>query len=311
MMNKKKLSFFVILLVLINLKSFSNEGVYIVYNVHNQIITNIDIKKESKYLTALNIQLSNLDKNKIFNISKESILRENVKKIEILKYFNLNAENPNLDLYIENFYTKLKLNNIIEFKNYLKKNDLTLAYVRKKIGIELAWNQLIYEKYKSQVKIDTQKIKDQIKQTSSQINEKVYLLSEIIFENDTKISFEQKVKNINQSINEIGFKNTANIYSTSDSAKFGGNLGWIEEKKLSKKILRSIEKLSTNEHSLPIQVGSAFLILKIEELKTQKKITDSAQELTKRIEYEKTRQLDQFSKIYYNKIRINTNIDEL
>tara|TARA_B100000795_G_scaffold245450_1_gene210583 strand:+ start:2872 stop:3804 length:933 start_codon:yes stop_codon:yes gene_type:complete len=310
-MNKKKLSFFVILLVLINLKSFSNEGVYIVYNVHNQIITNIDIKKESKYLTALNIQLSNLDKNKIFNISKESILRENVKKIEILKYFNLNAENPNLDLYIENFYTKLKLNNIIEFKNYLKKNDLTLAYVRKKIGIELAWNQLIYEKYKSQVKIDTQKIKDQIKQTSSQINEKVYLLSEIIFENDTKISFEQKVKNINQSINEIGFKNTANIYSTSDSAKFGGNLGWIEEKKLSKKILRSIEKLSTNEHSLPIQVGSAFLILKIEELKTQKKITDSAQELTKRIEYEKTRQLDQFSKIYYNKIRINTNIDEL
>tara|TARA_B100000787_G_scaffold86386_1_gene63716 strand:+ start:4628 stop:5560 length:933 start_codon:yes stop_codon:yes gene_type:complete len=310
-MNKKKLSFFVILLVLINLKSFSNEGVYIVYNVHNQIITNIDIKKESKYLTALNIQLSNLDKNKIFNISKESILRENVKKIEILKYFNLNAENPNLDLYIKNFYTKLKLNNIIEFKNYLKKNDLTLAYVRKKIGIELAWNQLIYEKYKSQVKIDTQKIKDQIKQTSSQINEKVYLLSEIIFENDTKISFEQKVKNINQSINEIGFKNTANIYSTSDSAKFGGNLGWIEEKKLSKKILRSIEKLSTNEHSLPIQVGSAFLILKIEELKTQKKITDSAQELTKRIEYEKTRQLDQFSKIYYNKIRINTNIDEL
>ena len=161
------------------------------------------------------------------------------------------------------------------------------------------------------MKIDTQKIKDQIKQTSSQINEKVYLLSEIIFENDTKISFEQKVKNINQSINEIGFKNTANIYSTSDSAKFGGNLGWIEEKKLSKKILRSIEKLSTNEHSLPIQVGSAFLILKIEELKTQKKITDSAQELTKRIEYEKTRQLDQFSKIYYNKIRINTNIDEL
>ncbi len=311
MMNKKKLSFFVILLVLINLKSFSNEGVYIVYNVNNQIITNIDIKKESKYLTALNIQLSNLDKNKIFNISKESILRENVKKIEILKYFNLNAENPNLDLYIKNFYTKLKLNNIIEFKNYLKKNDLTLAYVRKKIGIELAWNQLIYEKYKSQVKIDTQKIKDQIKQTSSQINEKVYLLSEIIFENDTKISFEQKVKNINQSINEIGFKNTANIYSTSDSAKFGGNLGWIEEKKLSKKILRSIEKLSTNEHSLPIQVGSAFLILKIEELKTQKKITDSAQELTKRIEYEKTRQLDQFSKIYYNKIRINTNIDEL
>ena len=108
-MNKKKLSFLVILLVLINLKSFSKEGVYIVYNVNNQIITNIDIEKESRYLTALNRQLDKLGKNQIFNISKESILRENVKKIEILKYFNLNAENPNLGMYIKNFYTMLKL----------------------------------------------------------------------------------------------------------------------------------------------------------------------------------------------------------
>ena len=311
MMNKKKLSFLVILLVLINLKSFSKEGVYIVYNVNNQIITNIDIEKESRYLTALNRQLDKLGKNQIFNISKESILRENVKKIEILKYFNLNAENPNLGLYIKNFYTMLKLNNVTEFENYLKENNLTLNYVRKKIGIELAWNQLIFERYKDQVNIDTQKLKDQIKQTSSQINEKVYLLSEIIFENDSKISFEQTVKNINKSIKEIGFKNTANIYSTSDSAKFGGNLGWIEEKKLSKKILSSIKTLDINDHSSPIRIGSAFLILKIEDLKTQKKITDNTEELSKRIQYEKTRQLDQFSKIYYNKIKINTNIDEL
>ena len=67
-MNKKKLSFFIILLVLINLKSFSKEGVYIVYNVNNQIITNIDIEKESRYLTALNRQLDKLGKNQIFNI---------------------------------------------------------------------------------------------------------------------------------------------------------------------------------------------------------------------------------------------------
>jgi peptidyl-prolyl cis-trans isomerase SurA len=311
MINKKKISFLVILLILINLKSFSEENIYIVYNVDDQIITNIDIQKESRYLIALNTQLGNLDKNEIFKISKESILREKVKQIEVLKYFDLSKENPSLNNYIKNFYLRMKLSSETEFENYLKKNDLTLTFIKQKIEIELSWNQLIYDRYKNQINIDTEKLKKKINLTSSQLNERVYLLSEIVFENSKEISFEQKVQNINESIKKIGFKNTANIYSTSDSAKFGGNIGWVEEKKLSKKILDVIKPLNINEHTLPIQIGGAFLILKKKELKVQKKIINKAEELDKRIQYESTKQLDRFSKIYYNKIKINTSINEL
>ena len=234
-----------------------------------------------------------------------------MKQIEVLKYFDLSKENPSLNNYIKNFYLRMKLSSETEFENYLKKNDLTLTFIKQKIEIELSWNQLIYDRYKNQINIDTEKLKKKINLTSSQLNERVYLLSEIVFENSKEISFEQKVQNINESIKKIGFKNTANIYSTSDSAKFGGNIGWVEEKKLSKKILDVIKPLNINEHTLPIQIGGAFLILKKKELKVQKKIINKAEELDKRIQYESTKQLDRFSKIYYNKIKINTSINEL
>ena len=312
-MIKKKIRFiFIILLLgLINFKSFSQEKVFIVYNVNNEIITNIDVEKESRYLIALNVQLKNLSKNKIIEISKESILRERIKKIELVKYFDLSEKNPGIENYIKNFYLKLKLNNQSDFQNYLKNYDLTLDYVEKKIQVEIAWNQLIYENYKNQINIDKKKLKNEIKKKENVNTEKVYLLSEIIFEKNNQENIEKRISNINQSIREIGFENTANIYSVSDSAKFGGSIGWVEEDKLSNKISKKITKLNIGEHTLPIQVGSSFLILKIEEIKYEKKLINKKEELNRKINSETSRQLDQFSKIYYNKIKINTNINEL
>ena len=310
MINKKKISLIIIVLLLTTIKSFTKESVFIVYNVNNEIITNIDIEKESRYLNALNNQLKNLDKNKVSEIAKESSLRERVKKIELSKYFNLDVKNSSTDFYIKNFYKKLKFDNQNEFENYLKKNKLTLNYIEKKINIEIHWNQLIYDKYKNQVNIDIEKLKNELKNNNN-ISEKVYLLSEIIFEKNTQNNFNEKFKNIKESIKEIGFKNTANIYSISDSAKFGGDIGWIEERKLSQKFLKSIKNLKIGEYTIPIQVGSSFLILKIDNIKIEKKLIDDEQELKKKIQFETSRRLEQFSKNYYNMIKINTIVNEL
>ena len=310
MINKKKIILIIIVLVLTTIKSFTKESVFIVYNVNNEIITNIDIEKESRYLNALNNQLKNLDKNKVLEIAKESSLRERVKKIELSKYFNLDVKNSSTDFYIKNFYKKLKFNNQNEFEDYLKKNRLTLNYIEKKINIEIHWNQLIYDKYKNQVNIDIEKLKNELKNNNN-ISEKVYLLSEIIFEKNTQNNFNEKFKNIKESIKEIGFKNTANIYSISDSAKFGGDIGWIEERKLSQKFLKSIKNLKIGEYTIPIQVGSSFLILKIDNIKIEKKLIDDEQELKKKIQFETSRKLEQFSKNYYNMIKINTIVNEL
>ena len=310
-MPKVKFILFLFLLILINFKSNTAENFYIVYKVNNEIITNSDIEKEYRYLVSLNNQLKNLEKQKIIKLSKESALREKIKKIELIKYFDLKTININIDNYLENFYRNLNIKNKKEFEEYLQSNNISLNYVQKKIEIEILWNQLIYDRYISQINIDRNQLKEKVKKLISTKKQKKYSLSEILFDKENNSNFEKKLENINQSINEIGFKNTANIYSISDSSKFGGKIGWIEEQKLSTKILEQLKALEVGQYTSPVQVGSSFLILKIEEIKYENAIINEDEELNKMIQFETSKQLDQFSKIFYGKIKINSFINEL
>ena len=310
-MTKIKFILSLIILLTLSIKSNSDENIYIVYKVNNQIITNTDIEKEYRYLVSLNNQLKSLNKLKVLEISRESALREQIKKIELSKYFDLQTLNLNIDNYLENFYKNLDINTESEFEKYLEGSNISLDYIKKKIQIEILWNQLIYDKYIAQINIDQNKLKEKLKELSNKANQKVYLLSEILFDKENNSSFEKKLEDINQSINEIGFNNTANIFSITDSSKFGGKIGWIEEQKLSKKIIEELQLLETGQYTSPIQTGSSFLILKIEEIKYEKTTINKDEELNKMIQFETSKQLDQFSKIFYKKIKINTRIDEL
>jgi len=311
MKQKKILIYFVFLIILFNSKLHSMGEVFMAYKVNNEIITNIDVENESRYLMALNTQLRNLDEKKIISIAKDSIIKETIKKIELQKYFKLNQKNPYLNTIVKDFYIKLNLNDEIEFETYLNKYNLTINDVKKKMEIETTWNQLIFEKYKNQINIDEDKIKQRIKNKIPSKENKKYLLSEIVFEKKADQTVKQKINNINESIKEIGFKNTANIYSVSDSSKFGGNIGWVEESKLSSKLASAVEKLSIGEITTPIQIGNGFLIIKLNDIKSEIIKIDEKKELKKLIRFEQNRQLDQFSKIYFNKIKINTKISEL
>jgi len=300
-----------IILLTLNIKSFSNENIYIVYKVNNQIITNADIEKEYKYLITLNDQLKNLDKLKLRELSKESALREKIKKIELAKHFDLKKLNLNIDSYLNNFYKNLNIKNENEFRTYLEENNISFEYFKTKIQIEILWNQLIYDKYIKLINIDANELKMKLKESKSTKNQKLYSLSEIFFNKESNLSFNKKLENINQSINEIGFNNTANIYSVSDSSKFGGKIGWVEEQKLSKEIIQELKSLEAGQYTMPIQTGVSFLILKVEEIKYQKITMNEDQELNKMIQYETTKQLNQFSTIFYKKVEINSRIDEL
>ena len=310
-MYKKKLLIILISISLLsNFSLLSDEGAFIVFDVNDQIITNIDIKKESRYLTTLNSQLKKLNQKKILDISKDSALREKIKEIELLKYFDLKIKNPLTERYIEDFYLRLKLTSKIELSDLLDSYGLSMEYIENKINIELTWNQLIYEKYRDQVNIDVNEIKKEISKNKSTAKKKIYLLSEIIFEADNQINLNNKVKNINESINEIGFKNTANIYSVANTAKFGGEIGWVEEERLSKKIMKELKKRNIGEITLPIQAGGSFMILKINNIKYEEKIIDEKAQLKKIIQFQTDKQMERFSKIYYNKLKINTSINE-
>jgi peptidyl-prolyl cis-trans isomerase SurA len=307
----KLLIFLIFLLVVVNFRIYAENNIYIAYKVENEVITNIDIKNESKYLMALNKQLKNIDKNKILAIATESIIKEKIKEIELLRYYNLDQKNPYLKKVIKDFYFKLNLNSQSEFENYLKEYGLTIKEVIKKIEIETVWNQLILEKYKNQIKIDVNMLKKKVSKKKMSQKKISYFLSEIIFEKKRDQPLDETVKKINLSINEIGFENTANLYSLSDTAKFGGKIGWVEKENLLKKISKVIVKLKVGDHTKPIQIGNNFLIIKLGDVKESLMEINENNELKKLVAYEQNRQLNQFSKIYFNKVRLNTNISEL
>ena len=303
--------FFYIIIIILGFNDLLATESKIIYKIQNEIITNIDIKNEYKYLLALNNELQNLSKDKIYNISKESIIRETVKKNEILKRFkSLEIDENFLDTVIKNLYLKkLKLSSREDFKIYLKKYDLRIEDLEKKIKIDLLWNELIVKKYNSQIKIDVESIKKEINNSELLITKK-YLLSEIVFKIASNTELNIKYKEIKNSIGENGFENTVLIYSIADSSKVGGNIGWINESSLNRKIRENIESLNVGDLSEPILIPNGALILKINDIKQENKKIDIELELKKTIEYKRNILLNQYSQIYFNKIKKNLLFNE-
>ncbi len=282
----------------------------IIHNIQNEIITNVDIKKEFKYLLSLNNKLKELSKEKIFRISNNSIVKEKIKKIEILRnYKELKINDEYLNAILKDIYTRRGLKSLEEFEIYLNNYDLIIADIKKKVTIDILWNQLVIKKYESQIEIDEAEIKKNIsKKSNDQIRQ--YQLAEIIFEISNKEEIKEKYEEIINSIQETGFENTASIYSFAESSKIGGDLGWVNEVSLNNKIKEKITNIKIGEISDPIILPNGILILKIKNIKNSIIKTDLKLELKKAISYEKNKQLDQYSKIYFNKVKKNLELNE-
>ena len=290
-----------------NLYSLENK---ILVKIENQIITSIDINNEYKYLISLNPSLKNSKKEDIIKLSKKSIIREKIKKIEIQKNFN-NPKIPQkfLNEILQNIYSRIGLNSLDEFKKYLNKNDVDFENVKNKLEIEALWNELILIKFSSKVKINKENLKSKINKNNKFL--KSYLMSEISFEVSNLKNLNDKFLEISNIINDKGFNYAALKYSVSPTSDLGGKLGWINENSLNKNIRSAISDLEINNFTKPIAVPGGFLILQINDIKNTKIEIDTENELKKLILFEKNNQLNQYSKIYFNKIKKDLQIDEL
>jgi peptidyl-prolyl cis-trans isomerase SurA len=304
-MKKKKL----ILLFLLIINQAQSIETRIIHNIQNEIITNIDIKNEFKYLIALNNSLKELDKEKILSISNESIIREKIKKIEILKNFKeIKINDEYSSILMKNIYSRINLKSLNEFEQYLKNYGLTINDIKTKTTIDALWNELIMQKYGAKININKNKIEEEILK-NSKIQTREYQLSEIIFEVINKEEINKKYNEVVKSIDKEGFKNSASIYSFSESAKIGGDIGWINENSLNENIKKNIKNLKIGQITKPIILSNGIMILKLEDTKTTETTINVKDKLKKAINYERNRQLNQYSKIYYNKIKKNLNFD--
>jgi len=304
----KKLNIFILLFFLIFSKSTALEN-KIILKINNEIITSIDVLNEIEFLKFFNKSISKLNDKEIYKIAIQSIIKFKIKKDEIYKQIkdtnNVNKEF--LNSQIESRYKQLGFQNLSNFKERLKNQNIDFEYFKDKIFINTIWNEIIYIKYKDKLSINKDQLRKKLENQKSY--EKNYKLLEIVYEIQNTSEEKELYTSIVQDIDDLGFENAAVKHSVSNTASNGGNLGWVNERLLNNDILNELNEISINSISKPIRISGGFLILKKEDEKIVESKINIEEELNKLINYEKNNQLNNFSNLYYNKVKKDVIID--
>ena len=283
---------------------FSKINLDILYKINDQIITNVDLENEKKFLILLNPNLKKISANKINEISNKSIKNRKIKEIELTKFIDINKENLGKK-YLENFIISSKFKDMKNLLSQLDKVSLKYNYFEKSILIDNIWREFIFNKFKSQINIDINSLKKQINNQKNEIEE--LNISEIFFHLDNR-NFEDLTNQIYKEINQSGFEAAASIFSISDTKKFGGKIGWVNSNQISKEVYDEIKKVK--EITSPIKINNGFLIIKINQKRKVKEEINFDKELKKLISLESEKQLNRLGYIYFNKVKKRIFISE-
>lgn len=282
----------------------------IILKINNEIITTLDIKKESLYLMALNQDVQMLNNEQIFEVSKKNLYQQKIKELELKKKLkNFDIEEKFLEEIIINTYKKLNFDNINEFQNHLKKYDISIDDIKNKISTDIAWKKFIYAKYLNQIKVNKDLIRIDI--LNNPKKQKKFLLSEIIFKIENESHKQEKFDLIKKDIIKLGFKNAALTHSISETSSNSGEIGWVNENSLNKTILTALNSLNVGEYTMPIPITTGFIILKINDIKEDSIFTDLDKEIEMVYKTKLNQQLNTYSNIYLEKIYKDLIIDEL
>jgi len=302
------ISFLILTLNFCNLQAFENK---ILFKIDNEIITTIDIYQEVKFLKIFNPRINELNDDEQLVVSKNSIIRDKIKKIEILKLVKeIKVEEKYLMSLLKKKYSQIEFSSMVNFENYLQENDLNVKVIKEKFAIELIWNDLVFKKYNSKISIDKKKIKSEVLNKPKK-NLRELSISEIVFNVSKKSEFEKKYEQILKDIELTGFKNAALIHSESDTASIGGYIGWIREDNLNENIRKKISNLKKGKFSKPILTSLGFLIIKVEDEKKYEIDLNLDKEIADLIQFKTNEQLNQFSRLYFNKVKKNVIFNEL
>ena len=309
-MNKIKIFFVLVILFNVNTNLYANL-LEIKVKIQDQIITNLDIENEKKYLFFLNPKLRNLDKSRMNNIAKESLITEIIKKTELKKIFEFKINRDLLNVVEKNMYRKKNIKNKDEFLKILKNKNLDYEIIKHKLYIEALWNRLIYQKYSTNIILNEDTLrKDILERIAKEKNKFSYNLSEIFFTESIEETLDKKIEKIRKSIKNIGFENTANIYSISNTSNKGGLIGWVNELQISNVIGKEIKKLNVDEISKVIKIPNGYILFKLNDKKEFNQKINVNEQLKRLINNETNRQLNNFSTILYKRLKKNIDIDE-
>ena len=309
-MNKIKKIFFLILISSIIFIFKTNakieDGLFM--TVGNKAVTKSDVVNEIKIILILtNQSYSDKKREELHKLAVKSIIDRNVKLIEIEKhkYFEFNPEDLNKELI--RLATNIKVD-VDTLKNICSSNEVDFQIIEDQIKIELYWNSLIFQIYKNRLSVNAEDIDEKLKliQNEKKIE---YLISEILIKPEEQNELESEINKIKKKIELEGFENVAKNLSTSPSAVNGGDLGWLNEDTISKKIKAIIIETKVGEISKPITLDSGILFFKVREKRIIRDNLTLEERKNKLVNIEKTKILNIHSLAHFDKVRRSVSVE--
>ena len=149
-----KIIFIIILYLILFLNTVYALENKILFKVDNEIVTSVDILKEVKYLKIINPKLINMENKQMFEISKKSLIREKIKEIELLKYFDqLTIDDKYLNKLIINYFSdKINISTVKEFEKFFVDEKIDPEIIEKNNDRDTL-ESINYNKFNPKVKL--------------------------------------------------------------------------------------------------------------------------------------------------------------
>ena len=271
--------------------------------VGNKAITKSDIINEIKIILISNNKSYSVDdKEKLHQIAINTLIKRNIKQIEIEKYNSLQFNKQDLEKELLKLANKINID-INTLKKICASNGLDFSIIENQLKTELLWNSLIFQLYKNRISINLEEIDEKLQLIQNKKEIEEYLISEIVIKAVDKDKLESVIRELKNKIKTEGFENVAISLSISDSATRSGDLGWINENLISKKLKLVISNTPVGNISEPILLPNGILIFKVRNKRKIKRNINLEEAKDELVNNEKTRILNMHASSHYNNLR--------
>lgn len=277
------------------------DGIYA--TVGNKAITRSDIMNEIKSILILN-NMSYTEDNRedLTRAAVKEVVKRNIKQIEIDKNDFLKFNQIDLNFQLENLAKKAGMD-LTSLKDICSSNGLDFTVIENQMKTELLWNSLIFQLYRNKISINIDEIDEKLRLNQNKKEFKEYLISEIVVKAVDKDELNSMIADLKKKIETEGFKNTAIKLSMSESSTNGGDLGWIDESKLSTKLKSIIDETPTGGISKAILLKENILIFQVRDKRIIEKKIDLEKLKNQLVQAEKNKILNMYSRSHYENLR--------
>jgi len=278
--------------------------------IGNEAITRSDIINEIKVILILNGKtFKEEDRDRLQESAIKSLVKRTIKEIEIKKYDFLEYNKKDFYDRLEGLASDVDMD-VETLKSICAANEIDFSIIVSQIESELLWNTLIYEKYKNRLLINQSEIEEQLQSIQvEKENEIEYLISEIIIKPVSQDKLESTINDLKEKIKTEGFEKIALNFSISESSKNSGDLGWINQNTIAKKIIPVISNTPVGNISEPIVLPQGILIFKIRDKKVTKKSMNLEEAKRQLVNDEKSKILQMYSLSHFDKVRREVSIN--